>query len=500
VHGLSNIRLRYTGLVNFASQLFTIVTGFFFVITVTRNLTATEFGVWQNIGDILSYMTLLAGIIPFSTTRYMARGQRGAAKTGVITNTLLSLPMTSIFLLLAPLLASTIGTNTLYFQVASLQILLFYVLQVVESAVYAKAPHVLGYGTVLFEVTKLAIGVTLVTYLRAGLIGAIVAVAASQAVLSLFYVVSIRVYLREGANWSYLRSWWKITFVNLYGFLGDRLASLGLILLTLMWGAVARAYVGAALTIGVMISYSKALATALYPKLLAKTEATAVETSLKMTMLFAIPMTGGMIALSGSLLTVLKPDYAAASTILSIYAVAFLLDVVSAIFDTVITATERADVDEHASLKGLFKSKLFFLPTLRYVYAVLNLAVLVVLLKGFATEPFQASLYTSLASLSANVPIFLLRYRIAKKSLPFSLPLNNIIRYMLSTLLMMLVLSQIHLAATLSRIFILVLVGAMIYFGVVIVIEPETRRLIKTAVSLSSVKFGFGDRNSSRRC
>ncbi|MCJ7635027.1 hypothetical protein MUP77_21880, partial [Candidatus Bathyarchaeota archaeon] len=334
MRGLSNIRLRYTGLVNFASQLFTIVTGFLFVVTVTRNLTTTEFGVWQNISDVLGYALILIGVIPFSATRYLSQGHRDAIKTGIVANILVSVPLTGIFMFLSPYLASTIGTNPLYFQVAAFEILLLYLLQVLQGSVLAIVPHLLGFGTTIYEVTKIVLGIVLVIHFDMGLVGAIAAVVASQTILSFFYLITIRGYLKEKIKWNYLRSWWRMSVILVYGELGDRLGALGPILLILMWGTTARAYVGAALTIAVMISYSNALAMALYPKLLAELHSSSVEAALKLTMLFAIPMTGGIIILSDSLLTILKPDYSAASIILSIYAIVYLLDCFSATMNT----------------------------------------------------------------------------------------------------------------------------------------------------------------------
>jgi len=491
VYRLSSIRLRYTGLVNFASQLSTIVTGFLFVVTVTRNLAPADFGIWQNVGDLLNYTTILAGVIPFSIVRYVARGQKDAVKTGITANILLSLPIMGIFLILAPTLASTIGANPLYFQVASLQILMFYILPALQSAVHAKIPHILGYGTVIYEITKVAFGVALVTCLGIGLLGAIISVVAAQAVLSLFYLTSIRGDLRDRVNWSYLRSWWKVSLISLYSVLGERLGSFGLILLILTWGAVARAYFGAALTIAVMITYSNTLATALYPRLLTNMDAAAVETILKMTMLFAIPITGGTIILSDSLLTVLKPDYAAASLVLSILAITCLLDCFSAIMNTIIVATEKADMNADTKLRELVKSRLFLLPTLTYVGVGLYLPLLTVFLRWLATGPLQAALYTSVAGISANILMFSLRYRIAVASLRFKLPLSNLARYVFATAIMMLVLSQINLAATLSRVFILVLVGSTIYFVIVSAIDPEARELMRTTVNFIKEKLGY---------
>jgi O-antigen/teichoic acid export membrane protein len=479
---MSDIRFRYTGFTNFAAQLLSIVPGFILVLTVTRNLATTDFGAWQNIGDLLGYATILSGIIPFSVVRYVARGHADAIKTGIATNILLSLPITGIFLLFSSSFASIIGTNPLYFQIASLHVLMFYILPAVQGAVYAKTPHILGYGTVIYELTKVAVGIVLVAYFRTGLLGAIITVVMAQVAMTLFYLVSIRGYLRGRINWGYLRSWWKISFIVLYGTIGSRLASLGMILLILIWGTAARAYVGAAVTIAVMISYSTTLATALYPKLLAKPDPIIVETAFKLIMLFAIPMVGGILILSNQLLTVLKTDYAAASIVLCVYAIAYLLDSLATTLDTIIAATEHADMNIETTLRQLAKSKLFLLPTLTNVSAAIYLPILAVFLKLFATGPLQAALYTSLAYISATIPLFVIRYRTAKRSLAFSFPVKSLTRFTFAAILMMIFLSQINLAATLSKIMILVLAGSVVYFSTVLIIDSETRVLAKSTL------------------
>jgi O-antigen/teichoic acid export membrane protein len=481
----SSIGLRYTGLINFGSQLLTIVTGFLFVITVTRNLTTADFGIWQNISDILVYALILASMVPFSATRYLSQGHRDAPKTGIVVNLLISLPITVVFLLLTPRLASALGADILYFEAASVEISLLYLLQMLQGTVLALSPHLLGYGAIVYEVTKIALGIILVPILGLGLAGAILAVVISQAILSIFYLVSTRDYLGEKINWSYVRSWWKASLINVYSALGDRVSTLGFILLILTWGPIARAYVGAAMTVAVMIAYSNSLATALYPKLLAELDASTVEAALRLSMLFAIPMTGGVVILSVPLLNILKMEYTVAATIVCVYAVSYLLDCFSAIMSTVIIATERADLDRNVSLRALVRSKLFLLPTLTYIGAGIYLAVLSVLLRGFAGDPLQAALYTGIAGILANIPVFLIRYRYARNSLRFRLPLANMSRYALATVLMMLMISQIHLSARLSQVFILVAAGAVTYFAIVIAIDPEARTLVRTILAFT---------------
>ena len=78
------VRLRYSGFVLFVFRLLSVATGLIFTIMVTRSTSAGEFGIWSNLSDVLSYFTLMASIIPFWTTRFVAREHAGSAKTGLI--------------------------------------------------------------------------------------------------------------------------------------------------------------------------------------------------------------------------------------------------------------------------------------------------------------------------------------------------------------------------------------------------------------------------------
>jgi hypothetical protein len=127
------------------------------------------------------------------------------------------------------------------------------------------------------------------------------------------------------------------------------------------------------------------------------------------------------------------------------------------------------------------------------------LPILVVFLKLFAAGPLQAALYTSLAYVFATVPVFMIRYRIAKRSLPFSFPFKNLTHYVFAAVLMVIFLSQINLAATLSRIMILVLAGSAVYFGTVLIIDSETRVLAKSIMDFISEKLGHGRLKSQQK-
>ncbi|SVD37267.1 uncharacterized protein METZ01_LOCUS390121, partial [marine metagenome] len=55
---MSKIRVTYSGLISFATNLVTVVTGLIFVIIVTRTLTIEEFGTWGLISGLFAYAVI----------------------------------------------------------------------------------------------------------------------------------------------------------------------------------------------------------------------------------------------------------------------------------------------------------------------------------------------------------------------------------------------------------------------------------------------------------
>jgi O-antigen/teichoic acid export membrane protein len=111
----NEIRLQYSGFVIFAAKIISVATGLAFQYMIARSTTPQEYGVWFNVNDVLAYFTILAGIMPFWAMRFVARNEKGAAKTGVLANLAISIAATLIYLPLAPLITSALGVykNTL---------------------------------------------------------------------------------------------------------------------------------------------------------------------------------------------------------------------------------------------------------------------------------------------------------------------------------------------------------------------------------------------------
>ncbi|MEM3151704.1 MAG: hypothetical protein QXK15_03970, partial [Candidatus Bathyarchaeia archaeon] len=154
------IRIKHSGLIVFSSKIFSVLTGLIFTVVVTRNLSVNDFGIWQYLSLILSYAVFPATLIPYWATRFYARGAH-VAKTTILSNMILSTPSFLIFLILAPLTSTVINVNLSLFHLISFQIFLVYLSTSLEALALAKQPHLIGYETISFEVTKIVLALLL---------------------------------------------------------------------------------------------------------------------------------------------------------------------------------------------------------------------------------------------------------------------------------------------------------------------------------------------------
>ena len=103
------IRLQYAGFMLFAAKMISVATGFIFQFIIARALLPVhqdQYDIWFNILDITTYFTLLAGVMPFWTLRFIARNKEGSVKTGIMANLTISVISVAIYLPLAHLIVS----------------------------------------------------------------------------------------------------------------------------------------------------------------------------------------------------------------------------------------------------------------------------------------------------------------------------------------------------------------------------------------------------------
>lgn len=481
------IRLKYSGFVLFLSKLLSIGTGFLFVLMITRSI-FEEYGIFGNISDVLTYFTLSSAIIPFWTTRFVARKHIGASKTGLVANLLLSTIFASIYMLLLPTITSAFHTEayTLVYAVVSIEILQQYILTALGATIHAKKPQATGYGFLIFEICKVIIGFILIIRLQLGLLGVISSIILAYIPQLVFYLKLTAHELQEKIRWAYVKQWLKASPINLYNVAGQRLSSFLLILLFIYGGQLARGYYGAALRIANIVGYSSLLAFALYPRLLSKSNPEDIPISLRMVSMFAIPMTAGAITLSYSYLTILEPGpekfFRPARPVLILLAVNALCISLSSVFNTIVLGTEKLDAKAKIPFKELIKSRLFLIFTLPYIQAAVAIPLTYFILTSITETAIEAAIFLASINLATNIALLLASYAIAKKCLNFSIPWSNMAKYAAASAVMTMALLVLPHPTRISLTFALTLLGGIIYLAILLPIDKEARTLTNSII------------------
>ena len=484
------IRLRYVGLVSYVSQLFSVLTGTLFVLLVTRNLAIGEFGEWKIASLLISYSTFVSSVIPYWVTRFRARDYKSSTITGLILNIFLSMPFSTGFILTIPFLTKTLSIDSNILYLASLYVPTTYVLNLLTAHAGAIHPEAVAYSSMLFESAKLILGYTLIQIFRISLSWVMIVVLLAMLIqLSSLLPLAFQD-LRNPIDWEMAKKWIKMSWIQVYCSGGGILANLDMLLLvTLVNSEEAAALFSVGVVFSNLILYSRSLALGLYPKLLEKSGGVGEsEETFRLSLLFAIPSTSGVLVLSPYLLYLFKPEYGVAEHILCIMALASLIQVASFILETTLGGVERKDV-ETTSFKELVKSNIFTVCSLLYIRSAVSLPLIYIFIKSMMTFLsgydliLWSAFWAQVGNLIASIVTLMIAYVKTRKALKFKFPRSDTVRFLAASLIMVLAILPFS-PTKIREVLAVTALGAAVYFSVLYLINDWFRGLVSRAYRL----------------
>jgi len=488
------IRLQYSGYVIFAAKLIGVATGLIFQFMLGRAIAADspEYAIWGNINTVLPYFTLLAGVVPFWVMRCVARGKEGATKTGLTINLLFSLISTAAYLVFIPLilpsLLSEAGVSNPaaylpFYLIVSVQIIEVYLIGLFEPCLQARTPQSVGYGLILQQVFRVIIGYVIIIQLGQPLLGAVVSTIIALSVQAVYYFKLFAGELKQRIQWGYVKEWLKGSVLIVYSVVGGVIANFVFIMLFYYGGFSSMDIYYAALQVAGVIAYAGFLSFALYPKLLTERRGEDVTASMKTVLMFALPMTVGVISLSNSYIILLRPGtvmYPGAEWVLVVLALDALVTVVSGIYGSVLFGVETVD-RERLSFKSLVRSKLFIFYSLSYVHSAITIPITYYVLTTYA---FHQSLVAAFSVCVVNSVVrfamFLILVIMVRGMFKIAIPWRSIAKYGLASAVMGVVLFFLPYTSRISTTLAWTAVGGIVYLAVLMAIDKEARRLPKT--------------------
>ncbi|MDV3293612.1 MAG: hypothetical protein LYZ70_05025 [Nitrososphaerales archaeon] len=490
----SAVQPRRTGFIVFSSRIVSVFTGLLFLVMITRWLTPSQFGLWEFIIDIVAFAAYPTGVITYWATREVARG-KPVARTALLMNQITSVLGIGIYLAFAFLSLNVIGSSVGPFLLAIALVPLAYWTQAAASLVSGYDPAISGYSLFLSEPAKLLVAYPLLFVYRMGIYGVIIAIAVSYLAQGIYTTYRLRpasldkFQLSLGLRW--LGDWHVPTLVTLTYLLtiADTFAaSIG------QGGTTLAGYYQAAYQVATIVFYSSYLSVALYPLMLRKGSEKLPGEILEFSLLFAVPMAAGAIALAPQILYLLRPEYVSSSPALVILALAAVSFLVSVTMDQTLLGRERADLVEVDRTKSILKSDLLFVPAINLAFSAAYVAVIFFL--GFlgsraGTSLPQLALYWAVAQLAlwsslAAIKVIRLRSKAAfsmSRSLAGYVGSGALMGGVVYLLAGPLIPGRLDALEYGLRLVLLVLVGAALYFGVLVLFDTKVRGYFAAVLS-----------------
>ena len=482
------IALQYSGFILFTAKLISVATGLAFTLMVARSAvrsaTHDEYGIWGILNMILiPYFTLLSGVIPFWSMRFVAREKAGAAKTGILSNTIMGMVVTVIYIIMVPIITSIfkVEAYVLLFSIAAALIIETYLIAVLEACLQAQRPQVVGYGLLIGDVCRVLLGFIFIVELQQSLLGAMLSIVIAFAIKMAFYFKMVLKELQQSITLSYIKEWVKGSAFNIYNMIGDRIAASIFVMLSLYGREIATSYYTASVIVATIVTYSSLLAFALYPKLLAENNLEDVTTSLKTVLMFAIPMTAGIIALSDSYLVIQDYSYNVATPVIIILAVDALILTISSIYSYVLFGIEKIDEKAKIPFKQVVKSRLFIAFSLPYTHSAITLPTTFYVLTNFVKDqPLLVATYVTAINTVAHLAMFIVLYIIVRKAVKVKIPWKNIAKYVFASAVMATTIFIIPHPTRIYSTLAMTAIGGIIYLACLMIIDKEAWMLALT--------------------
>ena len=486
---MSGIRVTYSGLISFAVGISTIITGLFFILIVTRQLTADELGTWTLIGGLLVYVIVIEPIISYWTTREVARGEE-TAKTALFTSTMISGFAAIIYLGIVFFLTfdSEIEKNILYF--GAILIPITFVNRILLAINYGAKSYTMSIGVLVFEISKIPFGILFVYVMKMGVEGAIIATTLSYSLSSIFLLIFARNRLKGKVKFSYVKKWIKLSWIALVPQISIFLTRLDILIFTIITGGVTGlAYYSVSLSIASLPIQASGISRAVYPKLLSEEKGNILQENLTRVFYFTIPLTAISLTFMEPALFALNPIYQSITMIVLLLTIRMSYSSIFSVLHQVLLGIENVDKNQNSNFEDYIKSKLFSIPLANIIKSGIYIALLSSIFLIFSGDHSDLDLviFWIIVMVISDIPFNVYIFILTKKNFNIKLDKIPILKYILTTILVFVPLYFLteeflvykeSIFDFLPDLIAFVSIGIISYLGITFMIDGKTKFLL----------------------
>jgi O-antigen/teichoic acid export membrane protein len=485
---MSNIRVKYSGLIAIAVGFGSILTGMLFFLIITRRLSPEELGIWALVGSILSYLLISENLISFWSIRQIARGHE-VGKTAVSSSLTLSIGLIPVYLIYVTAISDSTDIDKQILMLGVLLLPVYYLSNTLNKINTAHRPQVTSYGIIIFESIKTPFALAFVVFFDLGVEGVIITVLFASLVKICVQLYFARNKLKNQLSWVVFKNWFKNSWISSYEMIPQYIRKIDAVVFVLITNSViGLAYYHVSSVIAKIILNSRLIGQGLYPKLLAGGSSYYIKEVFTLTMYFAIPLLAISIIFSKPALFALNPLYQNMEIIVILLATYTFISIPSIIFQAVLKGIEKVDTKENTTAKDLLKSNLFTISSTRIIRNVMYLGLLIggLILLSFESDK-ELVIWWGMVAIISEIPIVIFWWRKIHQHVKFPFPAKEISKYSLATIIFSLVYwltsdfiinYKISIYEFLPGLIIQMLICVGIYFAVTYLIDKKTRNIV----------------------
>ena len=492
------VRVRYSTVINYVSQLYRLFVAVGFTIIVTRKLSIAEYGLFTTIISLAAMLVIIYDIWGYWTQRFYARGRKKIASTAILLNMVYMPIAVLIFFLIGVYYDKILGWGLVFFILFMPRLVIAGFNRYFNSISLSSRPYILGKVNIIYETARIVLVYLLITILHLRLTGALASIViASIVATASHYVLLKRAGLeipkprvtREGLS-ILLSNFYIPLVVILYPFLAQAERP---ILTAITASTIATAYLGVSyIPRSVILQSSMAFTSGLYARLLRSPSKQDIEDVLRICFIINIGVSFTLVSLSISILSLFKPEYISARILFIMYIFIALLESISSIFYIVAISLERKDLYE----KGikLMGTPLFKLPLMRFLRGIVSIisgSLAIFILSNIGIKDvILITLPYPIAWLITSIPYTLYMYRQAISKLHFNIPWREVFSSIIAGLAMLFIIHLLRLDTIIVHLFwtdmpllaFASMVSIALYFLVVYTLSPWVREFTRKSL------------------
>ncbi|MDE1828984.1 MAG: hypothetical protein KGI25_01545 [Thaumarchaeota archaeon] len=386
----------------------------------------------------MAYASIVEPMISNWAARESARGVR-SEKTAIVSSVLFSGLGAVIYIVAAFFIGRKVDVDQTALFFGCILIPAIYVNRIFTAINLGWKPHVASYGQLSFAITEIILGIVLVHFFHLKIYGVIVTVL-------LAYIVSIVILgafskerIKGKLKREFLEKWLRLSWLQVYQTIGNIIPSFDVTIFSVLTGSViGLAFWSAAGVMTNFVKNSSPLILVANSKLLQGGNSEYLRETLTQFFYFSILFTSLAITFAKQGLFMLNPLYQTAVPIVIIMSVQSFLNNLASSILILITGVEKVDLDEKASFRDYFKSKLTFVSTFFLIQSAVYVIMLSIGLMLFMTSTNSRTdllIYWSIIALISQTPFTIYSIILLRKHIGIMPDSASIIKYLLSSCL-----------------------------------------------------------------